>query len=384
MSNTKHTTTEDVTMKETILGFGAMRLPQTNQNDPKSVKIEETTQMIDYYMEQGFNYFDTSYAYHDETSENILKKTLIERYPRKSYKIADKIPTWLLTKKEDNEKYIDIMLERLGIQYFDVLLIHNINQAFLNIAENNKSFEYIKKAKKEGKALKIGISYHDKADLLDEILEKYRDIIDIVQIQLNYMDWKDQRVQSQKCHQVCVKHGVEIIVMEPVKGGTLVNIPDNIKEKFKNYSNKSIVDWALTFAASQENISIVLSGMNSLKQVKENCNTFKNLEKITPQDYKFLMKMAREIKKTLAINCSYCGYCVKECEQNIPIPDFFNLYNSEKLHSLEANFANYMTTADANAPASACTECGTCIDYCTQKLNIPDLLSDVANLFEEY
>ena len=370
-------------MTETILGFGAMRLPKTNPNNPKSIKIEETFKMVDHYMEQGFNYFDTSYAYHDGESESILKKALIERYPRESYRIADKIPTWLLTKKEDNEKYVNIMLERLGIEYFDVLLIHNINQSFINLAEDYKSFEYIKKVKEEGKALKIGISYHDKADMLDEILEKYNDLIDVVQIQLNYMDWKDQRVQSQKCHQVCVKHGVEIIVMEPVKGGSLVNISDDIKKEFKNYSDKSIVDWALTFAASQENVSVVLSGMSSLKQVKENCKTFKNLEKITPEDYKFLMKTARDIKKTLPINCSYCGYCLKECEQNIPIPDFFNLYNSETLHSLEANFANYMTTANVNAPASSCTKCGTCIDYCTQKLDIPDLLSDVVNLFEQ-
>ena len=369
-------------MKDTILGFGAMRLPQKDDNDPTSVDIEETKQMVDYYMEQGFNYFDTSYAYHGETSENILKETLVERYPRKSYRIADKIPTWLLTKESDNENLVNIMLERLGIDYFDVLLIHNINSVFIDLAESTKSFEYIKKIKEEGKALKIGISYHDKADLLEEILEKYSDIIDVVQIQLNFMDWVDQRVQSKKCHDVCVKYGVEIIVMEPVKGGSLLNVADNVKEKFEDYSNKTMVDWALRFAGSQENVSIVLSGMSSFKQMEENCKTFKEFEPITKDDHRFLMKMAREIKKTLAIDCSYCGYCIKECEMNIPIPDFFNLYNGEKLHHLEANIANYGTTATNNAPASACTQCRTCIDYCTQKLDIPELLQDVVELFE--
>lgn len=214
------------------------------------------------------------------------------------------------------------------------------------------------------------------------MLEKYGDILDVVQIQLNYMDWHDKRIQSKKLHELCVEYGVEIIVMEPVKGGTLVNVADSVKNQFEEYSDKSIANWALRFAASQENVSVVLSGMSNITQMKENCETFKNLEEITKDDHRFLMKMAREIKKTLAIDCSYCGYCVKECEEGIPIPDFFNLYNSEKLYHLEANIANYGTAAATNAPASACTQCGTCIDYCTQQLNIPELLSDVADLFE--
>ncbi len=364
------------------LGFGAMRLPQTDANNPATIEMEEFTQMVDYFMKQGFNYFDTSYAYHMETSEGALKKALVERYPRESFRIADKIPTWMLTKPDDNENLVDVMLERLGIEYFDVLLIHNINNVFINLAEAAKSFEYLKKAKEEGKALKVGISYHDKADFLEEILEKYGDAIDIVQLQLNYMDWKDKRVQSQKCHEVCVRYGVEIIVMEPIKGGTLINVAESVKEEFEKYSDKTMADWALRFAASQENVSIVLSGMSTLGQLEENCETFKSFTPITQDDYRFLMKRARDIKKTLAIDCSYCGYCIKECKENIPIPDFFNLYNSEKLYHLEANFANYMTSSASKAPASACTQCQTCMDYCTQKLDIPELLKDVSELFE--
>ena len=354
-------------MKDVILGFGAMRLPQTDANNPASIEMEEFRQMVDYYMEQGFDYFDTSYAYHAETSENALKKALVERYPRESFRIADKIPTWALTGERDNEKFVDIMLERLGIDYFDVLLIHNINEAFINLAENANSFEYIKKAKEEGKALKIGISYHGKYDLLKEVLEKYSDIIDVVQIQLNFMDWNDQRIQSKKLHRLCVEYDVEIIVMEPIKGGTLMNVSSDVKKEFDEYSDDTIPSLALRFAGSQKNVSIVLSGMSNLEQMKENCETFKNFEEITRDDHKFLIKMAQEIKKTLAIDCSFCNYCVKECEANIPIPDFFNLYNSEKLYSLEANIANYGTIAATTAPASACTQCRTCVDYCTQQ-----------------
>lgn len=155
----------------------------------------------------------------------------------------------------------------------------------------------------------------------------------------------------------------------------------SVKKQFMDYSDHSIANWALRFAASQENVSVVLSGMSNLEQMKENCETFKNFEKITTQDHKFLMKMANEIKKTLAIDCSFCNYCLKDCEMNIPIPDFFNLYNSEVLYHLESNVDLYHTTARVYAPASACTECGTCVDICTQQLDIPALLKDVAKLF---
>lgn len=368
-------------MTDATLGFGAMRLPQTDANNPASIDMEEFTQMVDYFMEQGFSYFDTSYAYHNETSEGALKKALVDRYPRESYQIANKIPTWLLRSEEDNDKLVDVMLERLGIDYFDVLLIHNLNRAFLSRAENARSFEYIKKAKESGKALKVGISFHEKADLLEEIFEKYSDVIDVALIQLNYMDWTDQRIQSKKLLELCVEYGIEVQVMEPVKGGTLVNVADNVKEQFNDYSDVSIPQWALRFAGSQENVTVVLSGMSSMEQMRENCETFKNFEKITPEDHKFLMKMAREIKKTLAIDCSFCNYCLKECEMNIPIPDFFNLYNSEKLYHLESNVDIYSTTSKVYAPASACTQCEACIDFCTQQLNIPELLLDVADLF---
>ena len=297
--------------------------------------------------------------------------------------IADKIPTWLLTKEEDNDRLVKIMLDRLSVDYFDVLLIHNINNVFLNIAKKCNTFEYLKKAKEEGIAKKVGISFHDKADLLEEILEEYGDIIDIVQLQLNYLDWEDPRVQSQKCHDVCVKYDKQIIVMEPIKGGTLVNIAESIIEEFNQYNEtKSLANWALRFAASQENVSIVLSGMGSINQMKENCETFVSSSKLSSIEYDFLMKMAHNIRSSVAIKCSYCGYCVKECPMNIPIPDFFNLYNSEKIYHLRANHALYGTTANTYAPASKCIKCGKCIDYCTQQLNIPELLVDVADYFE--
>lgn len=367
--------------RKTQLGFGAMRLPLTDKDSPSSIDMEEFTKMVDYYMQQGFNYFDTSYAYHSEKSENAIKEALVKRYPRQSYMIADKIPTWLLQKEDDNERFTDIMLERLAIEYFDVLLIHNINKRFLKIAENCKSFEYIAKAKKEGKALKVGFSYHDNAELLEEILEKYHDIVDVIQIQLNYLDWEDQRVESRKCHEVCLKYDVDIVIMEPVKGGTLVNLPKKVKDIFEK-ENKNMAGEALKFAASKDNVITVLSGMSSLEQMKENCEILKDFETITDEENEFLVEIVKEIRKNVAIACSYCNYCVKECPQNIPIPEFFNLYNNEKMYSLQANSAIYNTTSAEKAPISACIECGKCIQYCTQHLDIPQLLKKVAELFE--
>ncbi|WP_323736798.1 aldo/keto reductase [Methanosphaera sp. ISO3-F5] len=367
--------------RKTQLGFGAMRLPQTDKNNPTTINMDEFTQMIDYYMNQGFNYFDTSYAYHNEKSENAIKEALVKRYPRESYQIADKIPTWLLQKEEDNQRLVNIMLKRLGIEYFDVLLIHNINKSFIKIAEKAKTFQYLTKAKEKGIAKKIGFSYHDKADLLEEILEKYHENIDIVQLQLNYLDWEDQRVQSKKCHEICVKYGIDITVMEPVKGGTLVNIPEKIKKQF-NSNNKNLAGEALKSAASQDNVITVLSGMSNLQQMKENCEALKNFTTLNEKDTLFLNHMANEIRKSVAIPCSYCNYCVKECPQNIPIPEYFNLYNTEKMYHLNANLALYGTTASSHAPASNCIECGNCNKYCTQQLNIPELLKKVVEMFE--
>ena len=216
---------------DVMFGFGAMRLDLEDENDQSSINYDDVTEMIDYYMDQGFNYFDTSYAYHNGASEAALKIGLVERYPRESFKIADKIPTWALRSKEDNQKFVDIMLERLGTDFFDVLLIHNINETFLQIAENCNSFDYIKKMKENGIAKKIGISYHDRADLLEEILEKYGDAIDVVQLQLNYLDWESKLTESRKNYEICEKYGKEVIVMEPIKGGTFLPNLQNVFAK---------------------------------------------------------------------------------------------------------------------------------------------------------
>ena len=207
-------------------GFGCMRLPLTDENNPSSVDQELFNQMVDRYMEKGFNYFDTSYAYHGGVSETAIRKAVVERYPRESFQICDKMPTWALTSEEDNDKFVNEMLERLAIDYFDVFFIHNINVPWLKLAEKCNTFEYIKKMKENGVARKIGFSFHDDSKLLKKVLDKYGDFLDIAQLELNYLDWDDPSIEARKCYELCVEHGLDVYVMEPLKGGVIVNLPD--------------------------------------------------------------------------------------------------------------------------------------------------------------
>ena len=366
-------------------GFGCMRLPLTDENDPTSVDQELFNEMVDIYMEKGFNYFDTSYAYHNGASEAAIRKAVVERYPRESFKICDKMPTWALTSEDDNEKFVSEMLERLGIDYFDVFFIHNINTPWFKLAEAHNSFEYIKKMKEDGIAKKIGFSFHDHASLLAEVLDKYGDFLDVVQLELNYLDWEDPAIEAHKCYDLCVKHGLDVYVMEPLKGGVIVNPNDEIRNDFKQFNpDKSIASFALRLCASLEHVKIVLSGMSKMDDLTDNCNTFENFEPLTSEENEFLEKMAEKLNSSVAVACSECGYCVDACPEMIPIPEYFNLYNISTNRPESNIYRLYFDKlADEKVSADECTYCGTCLDYCTQKIDIPDELEKVCEHFEE-
>lgn len=365
-------------------GFGCMRLPTTDDNDPTSVNQELFTQMVDLYMEKGFNFFDTSYAYHDGTSETAIRKALVERYPRESFEICDKMPTWLLTNEKDNDKFVNEMLERLGITYFDVFLVHNINTPWLKNAINANTFEYVKKMKEDGIARKIGFSFHEKADLLKEFLEEYGDMFDVVLLELNYLDWEDSSIEAHKCYDLCVEYGLDVYVMEPLKGGVIVNPPEDIKNDFKEFNpDKSIASLAIRFCASLDNVKIVLSGINKMEDLIDNCDTYENFKTIDKTEEEFLEKMAQKLASKLAVACSECGYCVDSCPEMIPIPEYLSLYNTSK-NQPESNIYKlyFEKIADENVAASECTFCGSCIDYCTQQIDIPSVLEEAIEHFE--
>ena len=365
-------------------GFGCMRLPLTDANDPTSIDQDLFNEMVDIYMEKGFNYFDTSYAYHNGTSETAIRKAVVERYPRESFKICDKMPTWALTCEEDNDKFVNEMLERLGIDYFDVFFIHNINGPWFKNAVNANTFEYVKKMKEDGIAKQIGFSFHDKADLLEKVLDEYGDIFDIVQLELNYLDWEDPSIEAHKCYDLCAKHGLDVYVMEPLKGGVIVNPSDEIKNGFKQFNpDKSIASMAIRFCASLEHVKIVLSGMSKMDDLLDNIDTYENFEILSDEENEFLEKMAQKLSENLAVPCSECGYCVDACPEMIPIPEYFNLYNTSK-NQPESDIYRlyYDKLADEKVPADECTYCGTCLDYCTQKIDIPEELEKVCEHFE--
>ena len=366
-------------------GFGCMRLPQTDANDPTSVNQNLFNEMVDIYMEKGFNYFDTSYAYHNGMSEVAIRKAVVERYPRESYLICDKMPTWALTSAQDNDKFVAEMLERLGIDYFDVFFIHNINVPWLKLAEQHGSFEYVKKMKENGIAKKIGISFHDNSTLLEKVLEKYGDILDIVQLELNYLDWEDPAIEAHKCYDLCVKYGLDVYVMEPLKGGVIVNTNDEIRKEFESFNpDKSIASFAIRFCASLEHVKIVLSGMSNMDDLLDNCNTYENFEVLSNEESEFLEKMAEKLKENVAVPCSECGYCIDACPEMIPIPEYFNLYNTSKNQPESNMYRHYFDKlSDEKVPADDCTYCGTCIEHCTQKIEIPDELEKVCEYFQE-
>ncbi|WP_407392551.1 aldo/keto reductase [Methanobrevibacter sp.] len=364
-------------------GFGCMRLPLTDATNPTSIDQDLFNEMVDIYMEKGFNYFDTSYAYHGGKSESAIRKAVVERYPRESYLICDKIPTWALTQESDNEKFVNEMLERLGIDYFDVLFIHNINVPWFKLAENSNSFEYIKKIKEKGIAKQIGISFHDNSELLKKVLDKYGDILDIVQLELNYLDWEDPSIEAHKCYDLCVEHGLDVYVMEPLKGGVIVNPNDEIKNDFKEFNpDKSIASFAIRFCASLEHVKIVLSGMSKMEDLIDNCNTYENFEVLSAEESDFLEKMALKLSESVAVPCSECGYCTDACPEMIPIPEYFNLYNTSKNQPQSNIYRLYFDKlGDEKVPADECTYCGTCLDHCTQKIDIPEVLEKVCEHF---
>ena len=294
------------------------------------------------------------------------------------------MPTWLLTNEKDNDKFVNEMLERLGITYFDVFLVHNINTPWLKNAINANTFEYVKKMKEDGIARKIGFSFHEKADLLKEFLEEYGDMFDVVLLELNYLDWEDSSIEAHKCYDLCVEYGLDVYVMEPLKGGVIVNPPEDIKNDFKEFNpDKSIASLAIRFCASLDNVKIVLSGMNKMEDLIDNCDTYENFKPIDKTEEEFLEKMARKLASKLAVACSECGYCVDSCPEMIPIPEYLSLYNTSK-NQPESNIYKlyFEKIADEKVAASECTFCGSCIDYCTQQIDIPSVLEEAIEHFE--
>lgn len=368
------------------LGFGLMRLPQ-NSEESTDINLDELKEMVDTFMEKGYNYFDTGYHYHNGLSEQSIKKALVERYPRKSFKLADKIPVYAITMEEELEPIFQEQLKRCGVEYFDYYLLHNIckfsEKGFVDV----DSFSFVKQKLAEGKIKHMGISFHDHPEMLDDILTQYPEI-EFVQLQINYYDWEDDNVQAKECYEVATKHEKPVIVMEPVKGGTLVNLSEEADHLMKDYNPEaSIASWAIRYCASLDNVKIVLSGMSSLEQMKDNTSYMDDFKKINEEEEQIIEEVTKILKEQIAIDCTKCNYCIEYCPKHINIPKLFDLYNTE-VYTKPVGFSPqgqyYRTYAKRECVgiASDCIECGACIEKCPQHLKIPEHLKDVAKIFE--
>ena len=375
-------------MNSKKLGFGLMRLPLENPTDVTKVDYDVLCKMADRYMEAGFNYFDTANPYHGGgNSEIAFRECIAKRYPRDSYTITNKLTFFIVQKAEELEPFFAGQLERCGVDYFDYYLLHSMNKDYLELAEKIGAFDFVQKKKAEGKIRHIGFSFHDTADVLEDFLTRHPEM-EYVQLQLNYADWENVEVQSRKNYETAVRHGKQVLVMEPVKGGLLSNVPPEAEKLLKDEEpDMSVASWAIRYVASLPNVAMVLSGMSNMEQMEDNLSYMADLKPLTESEKQLVEQVAQIIVSKERIACTGCRYCTDGCPQKIGIPDFFKLMNDickfgDRQVQMSKNYYNHYTGTLGMGKASACIQCGQCESKCPQHLPIIKYLEDTAEMLE--
>ena len=361
------------------LGFGLMRLPMLGDE----IDMEQTKRMVDTFMQKGFTYFDTAYVYIGGKSEVALKEAVVDRYPRDSFQCATKLPLWDLKDPSEMEKVFQESLDRAGLEYYDFYLLHAMSAEREQKADELGAWDFMKKVKAEGRAKHIGFSFHDTADALEHILQNHPEM-EFVQLQINYVDWESENVQSRKCYEVARKYGKSVIIMEPVRGGSLAVMPPQVQQVFKAAEPEmSVASWAIRYCASLDGLITVLSGMSTEEQLNDNVSYMENFKPLDEKEQATVQQVVDILNSLPTIPCTACKYCVDGCPQKISIPDIFSAMNQFTLYNDKNGAKNrYQNAVKEGGKASDCIQCGNCEAHCPQKIQIIEELKKAAATLE--
>jgi len=370
------------------LGFGLMRLPMADGK----VDIPLCCEMADRFMEAGGTYFDTALMYCGEQSEAAVREIVTHRYPRDAFTVATKLHAGFFDSLEDRDAVFNAQLERMGVDCFDYYLIHAIDRNCYEKYTRLDCFNWLKEKKEQGLVKHIGFSFHDSADFLERVLTEHPEM-EFVQLQLNYLDWDSEDVQSRRCYETACRYGKPIVVMEPVKGGTLATLPPAAEALMKAaHPDWTPASWALRFVMELPGVMTVLSGMSNREQMLDNIATAADPYLLSEADHAIIRQVAAILRGQTSIPCTGCAYCVTDCPMNIPIPRCFSIYNEDQQiyggagkgwdSSVWTPASTYYDNmVKEHNGAAACIACGACAAHCPQHLDIPTLLKDVAGRF---
>ena len=369
------------------LGFGMMRMPSLDPADPSKVDLKQVEEMVDLFLAKGFTYFDTAWMYNGFASEETVKKVLVERHPRESFTIATKLHSAFFDTLEGRDEVFEAQLRKTGAGYFDYYLLHGIEASMLEKYERLDCFNWLLDKKAKGLVKHAGFSFHDTPELLDRILTDHPEM-EFVQLQINYLDWESPWIHSREVYEVARKHGKSVIVMEPVKGGTLAHVPEEAEKLLKaSAPDMSVPSWALRFAAGLPGVMMVLSGMSNLAQMQDNLSFMEDFVPLTEEEVSLTGRVAEIINGQIAVPCTGCSYCTGGCPMKVAIPQYFSLYNEDMRENLQekgwtVNFSNYRALTEKFGKAGDCIGCGQCESVCPQHLPIIETLRDVSAHFD--